>query len=180
MTKKLISQPIGRILQLAYIAQDLEAEANRWVEMTGAGPFFLVEHIELINKAYHGKPTDVDVSIALGFSGAVCVELICQTNDAPSVYRDVNAMIGGSFHHWGITTEKFDEEVARYEQAGYPLVFSGGVTAVEGARFAFMDTVDKMGGLVELIETTPVVSELFGEMEAAAKNWDGKDPIRQV
>ena len=172
-----ITQPPGSILELAFVVDNLEQAAIRWVDTARAGPFFLIEHLEIVNALYHNEPGNIDVSIALGFSGSLCVELIQQHDSAPSIFRDFTPQSDGGFHHWGITTREFDQDITRYEQSGYPLVFSGAVAV--GGRFAFMDTSRQMHGMVELIELTPLVQDLFAGIEAGSKNWDGNEPIRR-
>ena len=173
-----MTQPVGQILQVAYVARDLDAALTRWIEHMKAGPFFVLEHLEAVETTYRGQPTDPDISIALGYSGGVCVELIYQHDDGPSVYRDVHGGAGQGFHHWGVASETFDEDVERYQAMGHELAFGGRV--VVGGRFAYMDTVAELSGMIELIEWTPKVCELFANMEAAARDWDGGDPIRRM
>ena len=172
-----MTQPVGDILQVAYVVQDLDAALDRWIRHMKAGPFFVLDHLQAEDTTYRGTPTDIDISIALGFSGALCVELIYQHDDSPTVYRDVHGAKGEGFHHWGVTSELFDEDIARYQEMGHELAFGGKVAV--GGRFAYMDTVKELGGMIELIEWTPVVQDLFGAMEAAAVDWDGSDPIRR-
>ena len=170
------SQPSGSILQTSYVVAELEQAIMHWVDTTHAGPFFLIEHLDIIDARYRGGNGDVDVSIALGFSGSVCIELIRQHDQAPSIFHEFTP--AGGFHHWGIATGDFDNEIARYQLSGFPLIFRGAVAV--GGRFAFMDTTRQMHGMIELIEETPVVLELFARIESASKNWDGTDPIRKT
>ena len=165
------------IMQIAYVVDDLESTARRWVQLTGAGPFFLLEHLQIVDPRYRGKPTDIDCSIALGYSGALCVELIQQHNDTPSVFREWAHRTGGGFHHWAVMTEQFDVDVARYNKQGFACGFSGAVAV--GGRFAYFDMVADLGGMLELIELTPPVQELFDGIKDAADGWDGKEPIRR-
>ena len=57
----LIRYPIE---QYAYVVDDIEAACMRWVELVGAGPFFLMPHHKSRDTVYRGKPCDVDVSYA--------------------------------------------------------------------------------------------------------------------
>jgi hypothetical protein len=171
-------QPEGAVCQIAYIVEDLDAALKHWVEVLGIGPFFLIDSSIIENPRYRGQPTDLDLTAALSYSGSMCVEVIQQSNDSPSVYREIMDKRGPGFHHWGVLTGHFDDAISQYERKGYPLAFSGKVTI--GGRFAYMDSYNDLNGMVELIELTPVVSELFEGLEAAAREWDGKDPVRRV
>lgn len=170
-------QPPDSIAQIAYITNDLDAALKHWVEVLGIGPFFLIDSSIIEDPVYRGAPSDVNITAALSYNGSMCVEVIEQSNDSPSVYSEVMSTRGPGFHHWGVMTENFDEEIARYEKLGYPLAWSGKVAI--GGRFAYMDSFETLGGMVELIELTPVVQELFEGLQAAASDWDGSDPVRR-
>ncbi len=171
-------QPPGAIGQIAYIVNDLDAALNHWIEAMGIGPFFLIDSSTIENPEYYGKPSDLDITAALAYNGSMCIELIEQKNDSPSVYRDVMQSRGSGFHHWGVMTENFDEEVERYIKMDYSLAFSGSVSV--GGRFAYMNSFEALGGMVELIDFTPSVKELFAGLQEASVDWDGKDSIRST
>jgi hypothetical protein len=171
-----MSQPDGTVMQLAYVVENLEVALEHWLKEIKVGPFFVLRSLEVLDKRYRGAPTDVDLDIALGFSGNVCIELIQQNCKSPSVYRELLDTKGSGFHHWALFAEAFDEAVVRYQQQGHVLAFSGAVAI--GGRFAYMDTVAELGGMIELIEATPGVRELFANLENSAREWDGTDPIR--
>ncbi len=168
-------QSIGSIMQIAYVVDDIEAAINNWVTKMGAAPFFVVEHIELINPRYQGQATDVDLTVAFTYSDSLCVELICQNNDVPSVYRDHP---NNGFHHWGVMANDFDAEVVRYQKQGFEVAFDGEVAM--GGRYAYVDTTAILGGMVELIDGTEKVRGLFSSVEEAVKNWDGKNPVQYM
>ncbi len=173
-----MSQPDGAIMQLGYVVENLDEALEHWTQAMGVGPFFVMEGLEILDTKYRGQATDIDLTIALAYSGTMCVELIKQNDDEPSVYTELLERTGcGGFHHWAIGTEQFDEEVARYRSRGYDEVFSGKVAV--GDQYAYMDTQEDLGGMIELIKLTPAVRELFGSLEAAASDWDGADPIRR-
>jgi hypothetical protein len=48
-----------------------------------------------------------------------------------------------------------------------------------GGRFAYFDTRRQTGGMIELIEVSPPVRQLFETIENAARGWDGRDPVRR-
>ena len=171
-------QPENSIAQIAYITRDLDATLKHWVEVLGIGPFFLLDSSIIEDPVYRGEPSDVNITAALSYNGSMCVEVIEQSNDSPSVYSEIMSTHGPGFHHWGVMTENFEQEIERYEQKGYPLAWSGKVSI--GGRFAYMDSYQDLGGMVELIELTPVVQELFEGLQAAASEWDGTDPVRRT
>lgn len=171
-----MSQPTGQIVQIAYVVPDLEKALDHWVKKKITGPFHVLKSPHFDDTLYKGESTVVDLDVALCFSGNMCVELIQQNTENPSVYKKLSDN-GGGFHHWGVSTENFEADVAHYEEQGYELGFYG---VLAGTRFAYFDTTAEMGGMIELIEKTPSYIETFGLFEDAARDWDGNDPIRYL
>ncbi|NOZ42468.1 MAG: VOC family protein [Alphaproteobacteria bacterium] len=171
-------QKTGKILQMAYVVDDLETAARNWVEMTGSGPMFIGVDFPIINRRYRGEPTEVELSLALGFSDGLCIEYIYQKNDVPSIYNDRPLIKPIGFHHWGIMTRDLEAAVADWQAKGCEKAFEGEVGV--GGRFVYMDTVAKLGGMIELIEVNQKVEDFFAFLEQSAVDWDGTDPVRYL
>jgi hypothetical protein len=168
--------PLGAVMQVAHVVEDIDREMERWTSELGLGPFFLFRHFPTHEVTYRGKPAAVDLDVAIAFRGSLCFELIQQNDHAPSVYRELVEARGYGFHHFATATRSFDADVARRTKAGTE-VASTAVTG-PGSRVAYLDTVATLGGMTELIEVTPAVEEIFGMMYHAAESWDGRDPVR--
>ena len=125
---------------------------------------------------YRAAPTTVDVSIAMAFTGSMCVELIQQHDDQPSVYLESISTSGYGFHHCGIGTRNFDSLLAKYVALGHEAVFTDREPG--GARIAYLSSADSLSGMTELIELTEGVEAMFERFRRAAVNWDGEDPLR--
>ncbi len=181
MTEMLsFGQPLGAIMQVAYVVEDIDKAMKEWTETLGVGPFFLFEHFALEDYRYRGKPGDIDITIALGFSGSMCFELILQHSKSPSVYSEVLDSRGYGFHHWAVSTKDFDGDLARHVAAGNDEVLYGMVPDPVNARAAYVDTMARTGGMIELIEINPAVEGLFSAVKEPSINWDGKDPVRTL
>ena len=89
------------VRQIAYVVEDMEKALKYWTEYLKAGPFFTLEHAPMENQKYRGGPSNADVSIALGNSGDVQIELIHCENDAPSVYKEFFDAGRTGVHHLG-------------------------------------------------------------------------------
>jgi hypothetical protein len=83
-----MSRIFGAITQNGYVVHDIEAAMRHWIDVLGVGPWFYVERAPIEDFQYQGKPSPVEVPIALANSGARQIELIQQRNEAPSMYRD--------------------------------------------------------------------------------------------
>ena len=167
---------LGQVMQVAFVVEDIEREMKRWTRELGVGPFFYLPHFPVEDAVHRGSPSHADIDVALAFSGSMSFELIRQNNRAPSVFREMIDSRGYGFHHWAVSTRDFDAELRRRESAGSGVASSCRVTV--GARTAFFDTPASLGGMLEVIEVTPAVEDLFGMMSAASKSWDGSDPVR--
>ncbi len=178
MTQYDFGQPVRGVIQIAYTTADIHRTMDHYVKSMNVGPWFLIEHFPGTEKRYRGAPTDLDISLAMAFSGHTLLEVIQQHDDVPSVYRDLTDKRGHGFHHWGVGTRDFEADVKRYRAMGYPEAFSC-VTPV-GDRVAYMDATANLPGMIELIEMNDVTEKLFTGFYQASIGWDGKDPIRKV
>lgn len=170
-------QPMGAIMQIAYIVPDIYEAIERYTPRLNCGPWFVVEHFPLLDAQYRGEPTELDITLAIAFSGSMSFELIQQNNwSTQSVYTEVQQARGWGFHHFGVSCQDFDAEVSKYEALGHQMALYG--VAGVGARAAYMDTTDVLPGMIELIEMTDKTEEFFAMMQNSSCNWDGTDPVR--
>lgn len=168
-------QPLYTVRQLAYVVRDLDAALKHWTEILKVGPFFKFEHCPLENQRYRGGPSNADVTLALGNSGQLQIELIYCENDAPSVYREFLDAGRVGVHHFGMMPEDFAATSAHFESLGYQPAFE---CTLGGAPLVYFDTVATFGHFVELWDNNEVYKELFRVIEDAASGWDGSDPVR--
>jgi hypothetical protein len=171
-----MSRIFGDIVQNGYVVRDIQAAMRHWIEVLGVGPWYYIERLPVTDFRYKGEPSPVDVSLALANSGALQVELIQQRNDAPSMYRDfLNAGHEG-LQHIGYGTYNFEADLARLLSSGYTVGQSGQI-ATRGP-FVYLQTEAHPGTVVEVFDLAGGRAQVFARIAAAARNWDGKDPIR--
>ena len=170
--------PLGAVMQTAFVVDDIEREMDYFSRNLGVGPFFYLPRFPAIDVRYRGKLTEFDFSVAIGFKGSMCFELIRQNDDTPSPFLEVVKARGFGLHHLAVSTRSFEADLQRLQTESVELVGSA-ATAV-GGRVAYV--VPKTGAvpMLELLEMTPPVEQFFGMMHAAAQNWDGKDPVRRL
>ena len=135
----------------------------------------MFEHCPLENQVYRGQPGDVDVTLALGNSGALQIELIFQHNDAPSVYKEFLDAGREGVHHFGMMPVDYKAMCQHYRGLGHEAAFE---CTVGGAELTYFDTVDTVGHYIELWDNSDVFKDLFMLVEDAARDWDGTDPVR--
>jgi hypothetical protein len=172
----MLTQVSGSVYQMAYIVADIRSAAERWARLTGAGPFMLFEHFQFNDPQYHGKPADVDISIALGFSAGLCVELIEQHDERSSIYHDWRMQKGYGLHHVAVLSEDFPRDIERWAALEAPAVFTAGFG--ENTRLAYLDTREALGHYLEVVEFTDFVRSALIDLREAQEGWDGKDVVR--
>ena len=165
------------VFQYAYVVDDIEAACRGWVDLVGAGPFFLSMHHRSPDYVYRGEPCEADLSYAFGQAGPAHIQLIQQHNDVPSVYREMVPAGHNGFHHFAILPADFEAETARFEAAGFPAV----ATLTSAARVAYMDARSLLGCFVEIYEDNAPLRQTFAHWKAVHDSWDGvTDPIRSA
>jgi hypothetical protein len=170
-------QPLGAVTQFAYVVADIEHSMADFAERLGVGPWFLRSRFRPPQGRYRGQPTTPTFSLARAFAGHAMIELIEQHDDTPSVYHEGPGPRSYGFHHWGVLTGSFDEDVARYLATGYEEAFYDELPS--GSRVAYMDASRDLPGMIELIEHTDAQERVYTEIYEAAIGWDGHDPVRR-
>jgi hypothetical protein len=170
-----MTQPLDTVRQLAYVVRDMDAALKYWTETLKVGPFFMFEHCPLLDQKFYGKPANTDVSLALGNSGDLQIEIIFQHNDEPSVYKEFLDAGRVGVHHFGLMPPDYGAACEQYKALGHAAAFE---CTVGGAPLTYFDTVATLGHYIELWDNNQVFKDLFMLVEDAAKDWDGKDPVR--
>ncbi len=169
-------QPKGAVLELCQVVADLEPALDHWTATIGAGPFFVFDVPVLPGQLYRGAPTEVSMRVAFGFSGGLLIELLQQTNDGPSIFKEMLEASGNGYHHV-MLHGPYDENFARLSAKGHAVAYSGQMPG--GERFCLFDTQAVDGAFVELMETSPAMEESLARMHRAHMAWDGvTDPVR--
>lgn len=166
----------GPIMQNGFVVPDLDAAIDHWVEVMNVGPFFVLEHIPFVDTFYRDQPLDIDMTVAIAYSGHLQIELILQHNDAPSIYSDFVRAGRYGLQHMGVMTDSVADHLARLEPLGIRPVQHGATAA--GAKFAYLDTDVTPGFMIELIESNAMMTRAFGMIYEASRNWDGKERTR--
>jgi len=162
-------------MQIAWVVRDLETAIEHWTRVMNVGPFFVFEHVPFSELLFRGIPSPVDMTAALAYSGETQIELIYQHNEAPSIYTEFLNAGGTGVHHVAVMTDAIEDAVARLSAEGFSIAQQG--RAVQGSQFAYLETGRERGGMVELIERSPLTVEIFHRIQDAARNWDGRTPI---
>jgi len=167
-----MSRFFGPVLQNGYVVDDLDRALDHWINVMGVGPFFVLPHVKMVDPVYRGRPSEVDITVALANSGEFQIELILQNNDAPSIYREWLDEGRTGLHHVGFFVADIEATLAALPKQPERVQY--------GRNFCYIDTVYHPGTMVELIETADRTRGLFGMIRDASIGWQGEDPVRIV
>ena len=171
----MLSHPI---VQLAYFVSDVRASAEVMHLRFGAGPFFVVDRIELAWGEHRGKPCEFLHSSAYGQWGEVMMELVQQDREGPSPFRDMYGPGEEGIHHVATIVDSMADTRAHYAGVGFELAARAETRT--GTEFAFVDTTEALGHMVEIYEGTRTIRDFYGFVRTAAVNWDGRNPVRTL
>jgi methylmalonyl-CoA/ethylmalonyl-CoA epimerase len=142
------------INQVALVVEDLDAAVRRYWERFGIGPWRIYTYQAPLLKrmTYRGRPQEYRMRLALAQMGEVMIELI-QPLSEENVYTEHLRQKGPGLHHVGIVVPSVDDAVAEAARSGVPVLQSGGGHGLRGdGAFAYMDTENALGMIVEFIE----------------------------
>ncbi len=171
-----MAPPLGTITQVAYVVEDLDSALRYWIDIMKAGPFFVFEHAQMEDQRYRGGASNVDVTLAVGNSGDVQIELIYCENDEPSVYKEFLDAGKSGVHHVGLMPENYAQTCALYQSLGCEPAFE---CSISGTKLVYFDTVAQLGHFTELWERSESFLQFQAVVREAAVNWNGENPIRQ-
>jgi methylmalonyl-CoA/ethylmalonyl-CoA epimerase len=167
---------LGPIKQICFVCSDIPASVAFWTRSMGVGPFFQTQHVDLQNTKYLGKPADVQLSLALAYWGDLQIELIRQTNVAPSIFTQWNQKGRTGIHHVLVETEDVVKTRTDLAQVGWSVALEARV-GLDGDCIYF-DTGSDDIPFLEVVRLPPRFASLFAYMKNAATNWDGSKPLR--
>lgn len=174
-----MSRFFGNVRQNGYVVRDIDAALKHWTEVLGVGPFYYIDSVPVDHFTYRGVPSDVELSIALGNSGDLQIELIQQRNDAPSMYKEFLDAGHEGLQHMAYWTQTYQEDYDRLTGQGYKVGQEGQIGGEQG-RFVYFDTEAHGGTVIELSDISGAKGSFFEHIRKAADGWDGGKPIRRA
>lgn len=174
-----MSRIFGPVCQNGYVVRDIEAAMDHWINALGVGPWFYIEEVKTDWFRHRGKDSKPQISIALANSGDLQIELIQQRNDAPSMYKEFLDAGREGLQHMSFWTTEYQALYDRVLSMGYTIGHEGQIGGEQG-RFAYLDTETHPGTIVEISDISGGKGRFFEHIRAAARDWDGSNPIRKV
>jgi hypothetical protein len=178
-----MSRVFGAVCQNGYVVRDIEAAMKHWIEVMGVGPWTYIERVKADYFRHRGKDSPVEMSIALANSGDLQIELIQQRNDAPSMYKEFLDAGREGLQHMSYWTRDYQGLYDKALSLGYKVGHEGQIGGPDG-RFAYFDTDAGPGAhpgtVIEISDISGAKGRFFERIRQAARDWDGRDPIRRV
>ncbi len=165
----------GPIDQIGLVVENLDASIRHWTDALGLGPWTVFRNVSMDGECY-GRTGTVTMHVAMAYQDHNQIELIQQINDGPSPYRDEQGTPRIGLHHVAWLTSDLDATVEEALADGMKVVFRAGNAAT---RVAYLEAPGEEGVLFEFIEGEGT-RQLFIEGRAAAKVWDGSNPITEI
>jgi catechol 2,3-dioxygenase-like lactoylglutathione lyase family enzyme len=170
---------LGSAVQCAYIVNDLAEAMRRWADVFGIGPFVYVDDVALAEARFRGRPCHPRLNVALSYVGETQIELIQQTNDAPSPYSEFLAAGREGIQHLGYWPDDIAAACHHLEARGLSRVYEVRPAGQENFT-VYYDDPGGLGVMTELIRPTPAKQKIYAALKALARDWDGREPARRV
>ena len=143
---------LPRIGQLGFVVNKIDDSLPSYSSFYNIDTWYEPKYAE---KHYWvgGEKVDLEQRLVLGFSGKLQVELI-EAAGKGHLYADYLAQRGEGLQHLGFQVPDLDRRRRMAEELGIPIMISGKFKTEGGgiATFAYLDTYDKCGMILELME----------------------------
>jgi hypothetical protein len=142
------------VAQVALVVEDLDKTVENYWKLFGIGPWhFYTYGKPLVKKmSYRGEPTEYKMRVALSYLGPLRIELI-EMLEGDTVYAEFVREHGYGVHHFGILVDDMHAAIAEAENAGLLMTQDGSGFGADGdGQYAYLETEDKIGTTIELIE----------------------------
>jgi hypothetical protein len=173
-----MSQIFGEFGQIAYVTRDIQGLMRFFIDTCRVGPWFYTEHRVIDKYFFRGKPYDIVFSVAIANNGKWQIELIQQRNDAPSLFLEwlQRHPEGNLVHHFAAWDDDYEAMVARAKATGFEQLM-GGVSSF--GPFSYLQNPKDPDFTIEMAGWTRDRHSVYDKVAAAARSWDGSDPIRK-
>lgn len=148
MEKNILGTQI--VTQIGIIVKDIEKVSQAYADFFGIEKpkWSLTDPVEISQAEFRGEPAEARSKLAFIDCGQLQIELI-EPDENPSTWREFLDEHGEGVHHIAFMINGMKEKVMLLEKSGMPLIQKGEYT---GGRYAYMDTMDHLKVIIELLE----------------------------
>ena len=170
-------QPLGSIVQYAYVVQSIDRAAADYVDRLGIGPWFAPRAVHAVRGALP-RPAHI--------GGHQSRARVLGSRDARARRAARRHAVGlhpssgqrrYGFHHWAVFTEQLDAEHRALPGAR----LRGGLLRrpASGSRISYVDSTRDLPGMIELVEHTDAQEQVYETIYRASVGWGGDEPLRR-
>jgi len=164
--------------QVAYFVDDVRRSAADMTRTFGAGPFFVIDRIELAWCRHRGEDCPFVHTSAYGQWGEVMMELVQQESEGASPFRDLFDPGTFGLHHVATIVDDLTDAKHAYENNGLSVATEA--QTLGGTEFAFIDATQTMGHFIEIYERSEELVGFYAMVREAASGWQGDQPLRTL
>jgi hypothetical protein len=170
---------LGERMQVGMVTSDMDAALIFWSETMGVGPWIVIEESLGDRRFIHrGQQSDVQMSVAFSYLGETQLELIAQSNAAPSPYTEFLGEGKEGVHHIAFWPDSYEAACLELERRGFEEVCTI-LTPGGDKNVSYFGGPAPMGVMVEVIPATKARNQYYAAIEILARTWDGTRPIRR-
>ena len=173
-----MEKKFGPMMQMAFVVDDFDEPIDFWTKKMNIGPFFKLEHLDVKDVYYMNKPTNLDFSVAIAYTGSMQIELVNQHCDTPSIYNEYVNNKKNNVHHFCTFTPNIKEDLKILEKNGYKNI-QGGKTQ-DGGSFAYLSHNNDYGAILEIAQLSEGGYGMFNLIKDASKEWNGKKAVMEL
>jgi catechol 2,3-dioxygenase-like lactoylglutathione lyase family enzyme len=155
-------------MQVAFLVRDMEAALEMWTEKLKVGPFVLFEHsLGSRHFIHRGKRSQIDLALAISYVGETQIELLCQKNDAPSMYMEAlqQGFGSGGTHHVAFWPDDMNAAYRELQAQGFEEVASIRSPSGEVDVYYF-SSPPSLGLMVEIVPMNSARRIYFSKIKA--------------
>lgn len=145
---------------IAYWTDDLDAAMRDAERLLGIGPFTVLEHVDLGDFRFEGRPAVLDHSAAFAAWGPVILELNVAHRVEPQELRDALGIAPGAVSHVSWWTTDLEAESAHLDGAGCALL----TTSAGGAVANWFSGGPLFAHPIEIHQPTPGVLGMWASL----------------
>ena len=139
------------VTQIGFVVNDIEKTSQAFADFLGVEKpqWSLTDTIDKTHGEFNGQPCPARAKLAFFHVGETLdIELI-EPDETPSVWRNVLNEKGEGVHHIAFVVNGMKEKILALEGNGMKLLQRG---EYSGGRYAYIDCVDQLKTIVELLE----------------------------
>ena len=155
-----------KICQIAYFVDDVREAVPKMHQTFGAGPFLVSDNIQLAWAELRGIAGNFVHTSAYGQWGDVMMELVQQDSEGPSPFRDMFEPGQQGIHHVAVMVDSMKEAYEHFASQGFDVAAKAETTS--GVEFAFIDTVEKFGHMIEIYERSEQLAAFYQYIREAS------------